>query len=51
VQGNTLLWSLGESGNSYFFFGDEAGYQVGIYEVRLYVGDLEASRYTFTVGR
>lgn len=51
VQGNTLLWSLGEFGSSYFFFGDEAGYEAGAYEVRLYVGSQEASRYTFTVGR
>lgn len=49
VQGNTLLWSLGAAGSSYFFFGDEAGYEAGTYEVRLYVGDREASRFAFTV--
>ncbi len=49
VQGNTLLWSLGDSGSSYFFFGDEAGYAAGAYEVRLYVGASEASRFDFTV--
>ena len=49
IQANTLLWSLGTSGNSYFFFGDEAGYGAGEYEVRLYVGDQEVSRYSFEV--
>ncbi len=49
IQGNTLLWSLGATGSSYFFFGDESGYPPGAYEVRLFVGDHEASRYTFSV--
>ncbi|MCC6804951.1 MAG: hypothetical protein IT319_18865 [Anaerolineae bacterium] len=49
VQGNTLLWSLGTAGSSYFFFGSEAGYEAGAYEARLFVGDREASRYTFSV--
>jgi hypothetical protein len=49
IQGNTLLWSLGTSGSSYFFFGDETGYSAGDYEVRLYVGDQEVSRYLFEV--
>ncbi len=49
VQGNTFLWSLGADGNSYFFFGDEAGYAPGDYEVRLFVGDKEASRLHFEV--
>ena len=44
VQGNTLLWSLGSDGSSYFFFGDEAGYTPGAYEVRLFVGDQEVSQ-------
>ena len=49
IQGNTLLWSLGASGNSYFFFGDEVGYSAGNYQVRLFVGDQEVSRYAFAV--
>jgi len=49
IQGNTLLWSLGTSGNSYFFFGDETGYSAGDYEVRLYVGDQAVSHYLFKV--
>ncbi|MBI1259155.1 MAG: hypothetical protein GC204_16925 [Chloroflexi bacterium] len=49
IQGNTLLWSLGASGSSYFFFGDETGYVAGAYEVRLYVGEQEVSRFSFEV--
>ncbi len=49
VQGNTLLWSLGETGSSSFFFGSEDGYDPGSYEVRLFVGDQEASRSAFAV--
>jgi hypothetical protein len=49
VQGNTLLWSLGESGSSYFFFGSQDGYPAGEYEVRLFVGEEEASRTAFRI--
>ncbi len=49
VQGNTFLWSLGSDGNSYFFFGDEAGYTPGAYEVRLFVGDQQVSRFAIDV--
>ncbi len=44
IQGNTLLWSLGSAGSSYFFFGDEAGYTPGNYEVRIFVGDQQVSQ-------
>lgn len=49
LQGNTLLWSLGAAGSSYFFFGSEAGYDAGDYEVRLFIGEREASRFSFTI--
>lgn len=49
VQANTLAWNKSESGKAYFFFENVAGYTPGAYEVRLYVGDREASRYSFTV--
>ncbi|MEO8612768.1 MAG: hypothetical protein ABI690_33045 [Chloroflexota bacterium] len=49
IQGQSYLWSLGESGSSYFFFGSEDGYPPGEYEARLYVGDQEASALTFSV--
>jgi hypothetical protein len=49
IQANTLLWSLGASGSSYFFFGDDDGYPAGVYEVRLFVGDSEASRIGFSL--
>ena len=44
VQGNTLLWSLGSDGSSYFFFGDEAGYSSGNYEVRIFVDAQQVSQ-------
>ena len=49
VQGQAYLWSLGEAGGSYFFFGNAAGYAAGSYEARLYLGDDEVSRFAFTV--
>ena len=49
LQATTLLWSQGESGTGYFFFENEVGYAPDAYEVRLYVGDLEATRFPFTV--
>lgn len=49
VQGQAYLWSQGASGQSLFFFGNDAGYAQGEYEVRLYLGDEEASRFAFTI--
>ena len=49
VQGQAYLWSQDESGESFFFFGNEAGYPPGEYEVRIYLGDHEVSRFDFTV--
>ena len=49
VQGRAYLWSLGEEGSSFFFFGNEAGYPPGDYEARLYLGDEETSRFEFVV--
>lgn len=49
IQGSTLLWSLGEEGASYFFFGDNEGYASGSYEVRLRLDDQEVSTFAFTV--
>jgi hypothetical protein len=49
VQGNTLLWSLGSDGNSYFFFGKDDGYAAGSYEARLFIGDHEVTSLHFDV--
>lgn len=49
VQGRSYLWSQGESGNSYFFFGNHAGYEPGSYQVRIFVGDHEMSRFDLSV--
>jgi hypothetical protein len=49
VQGQTYVWSLGEAGESYFFFGNVDGYPPGAYEVRLYLDAVEISRIAFTL--
>ena len=49
IQGQSYLWSLGENGSSYFFFGSEEGYLPGDYQARLYLGDQEASTFAFRV--
>jgi hypothetical protein len=49
IQGQSYLWSQGESGESFFFFGDDLGYPPGNYEVRLFIGTEEASRLAFNV--
>jgi hypothetical protein len=50
IQGGTYPWALGEAGDSFFFFGREGGYPPGNYEVRLFLGEAEVNRLTFTVG-
>lgn len=50
VQGGAYHWGLGEAGQSFFFFGREDGYAPGNYEVRVFLGIAEVSRFRFTVG-
>jgi hypothetical protein len=49
IQGQSYLWSLGENGSSYFFFGSEEGYPPGDYETRLFLGNQEVSTLAFRV--
>jgi hypothetical protein len=49
VQGNAYTWTLDEAGTSFFFFGRADGYPPGNYEVRLFLGVAEVSRFQFTV--
>lgn len=49
IQGSTVLWNQGAAGRGSFFFGSATGYAAGNYEVRLFVGDQEASRFSFVV--
>jgi hypothetical protein len=49
VQGQAYLWSMGAEGTSFFFFGNEDGYALGEYQVRLYIGSDEISRFSFRV--
>ena len=49
IQGQAYLWSQGQQGQSFFFFGNEDGYSAGSYEVRLYLGEREVSRYQFHI--
>lgn len=50
VQGGDYIWTQGESGSSYFFFGREGGYPAGNYEIRLFLGADEVSRFAFEIG-
>ncbi len=49
VQGQAYLWSQGAEGASFFFFGSAEGYAPGSYEVRMFLGEREVSRFPFTV--
>lgn len=49
IQGQSYLWSLGSSGSTHFFFGNESGYPAGDYEVRLFLAGQETSRFTFRI--
>ncbi|MEP7292276.1 MAG: hypothetical protein ABI835_10855 [Chloroflexota bacterium] len=49
TQSETQPWNLGAGGNSSFSFDEANGYEAGDYEVRVFVGDQEASRYPFVV--
>lgn len=49
VQGQAYLWSMGESGAGFFFFGSDDGYLPGSYEARIYLDDVEVSRFAFTI--
>lgn len=49
IQGGAYLWTGGESGQTVNFFGDAAGFSAGVYEVRVFLGEREAARATFTV--
>lgn len=50
VQGANYLWSLDSEGSHFFFFGNDDGYPPGSYEARLFIGENEVSRITFTIG-
>ncbi len=49
IQGQSYLWSLDTSGSTHFFFGNEDGYSAGDYEVRLFLGADEITRFAFEV--
>jgi hypothetical protein len=49
IQGGSYIWSLGENGESFFFFGSETGYPPGEYKIRLYLGEEEVEAFDFTV--
>lgn len=39
IDGNTYLWGSEPEGQSYFFFGNDSGFEPGAYEVRVYIGE------------
>jgi hypothetical protein len=42
VESNSYLWRDEESGETYFFFGNDSGFVPGNYEIRLTIGDNSA---------
>ncbi len=49
IQGGSYIWSQGESGSGFFFFGSDTGYPSGLYAVGLFLGDREISRFEFSI--
>lgn len=53
IDGGLYQWGLDPEGTSYFFFGNDTGFEPGHYEIRLYLGSKEngtpASSITFTI--
>ncbi len=49
IQGQAYLWSMGSEGSGYFFFGNDAGYDTGRYEVRIYLRDEVVSQFPFSI--
>jgi hypothetical protein len=49
IQGGAYVWTQGAEGESFFFFGREGGYPAGNYEMRLFLGESEVSRFEFTI--
>lgn len=49
LDGRALLWGNQSSGTTYFFYGQENGLDVGQYELRLYIGDTQATSASFAI--
>lgn len=49
VQGGAYTWTQGAEGAGFFFFGRDDGYPPGSYEVRVFLGSTEVSRFRFTI--
>ena len=39
IDSSSYLWGLETEGNTYFFFGNDDGFQPGSYEIRVFIGD------------
>jgi hypothetical protein len=39
VESNSYVWRAEESGETYFFFGNDSGFTPGNYEIRLFIGE------------
>jgi hypothetical protein len=42
IDSSSYLWGLETEGNTYFFFGNDDGFQPGTYEIRVFIGDASA---------
>lgn len=50
LDGHALLWGNQSSGTTIFFYGRAVGFDVGLYEMQLYIGDSLITVSTFTIG-
>ncbi len=48
VESGSYLWGLNTDGTNYFFFGNDAGFEPGSYEVRLFIGETTTPSSTVT---
>ena len=39
IEGGTYTWGLDSEGIGYFFFGNDTGFEPGLYEIRLFIGE------------
>jgi hypothetical protein len=49
IQGGSYIWSLGEEGANFFFFGSDTGYSSGSYKIQLFLGEDEVYWFEFSI--
>jgi hypothetical protein len=49
IDSSSYLWGLETEGETYFFFGNDNGFEPGTYEIRVFIGDTPTSTMSFIV--